>query len=142
QEAVGEPTGRGAEVEAVLPARIDAEHIESMGELLAAARHEPRRTLDGQRRVVADLLTRFGVPRHEPGHDERLRLLAALGEPALHEHHVEPLLRHGYAVRTASPSTSSASTDVSASIASRRSCARRAAAAATFRAPCSPSSVA
>ena len=88
---------------------------------------------DGAREVAA------GAARRA---HERLRLLTALREPALHEHDVEPLPRHGYAVRAASPSTSSASTDVSASIAPRRSCARRAAAAATSRAPSSPTSVA
>ena len=32
---------------------------------------------------------------HEPGEDERLRLRAALREPALHEQDVEPLLHPG-----------------------------------------------
>ena len=48
----------------------------------------------------------------------------------------------GQVVRTARPSTISANTDVSASIASSRSCARRAADAASSRAPPSPSSMA
>jgi hypothetical protein len=48
-----------------------------------------------------------------------LRLRTRLGEPALDEEQVEPLLRHGrqrrsYEVRTARPETISARTDVSA----------------------------
>ena len=46
QEAIGEAASRGADVEAVLPGRVDAEPLERVRELLAAARDEARRALD------------------------------------------------------------------------------------------------
>ena len=57
----------------------------------------PRETYGGGRstlelRVLVDLRPRLVEARHEPGHHERLRLRAALGEAALDEQHVEPLL--------------------------------------------------
>ena len=91
QETVGEAAGRGAEVEAVLPRGIDPERVERVRELLAAARDEPRRPLDVELGVVRDLRARLLEAGHEPGEDERLRLGAALGEPALHEQDVESL---------------------------------------------------
>ena len=42
QEAVGEPSGGGARVERVPPARVDVESLEGRRELLAAARDETR----------------------------------------------------------------------------------------------------
>jgi YVTN family beta-propeller protein len=97
QEAVGEPSGRGAEVEAVLSGRIDPQLVERPRELLAAARDEARRAHDGQVDVVCDLLARLVVTGDQAGHDERLRLLPALGQSALNEENVEPLA-HGASV--------------------------------------------
>ncbi len=42
----------------------------------------------------ANLLAWFRVPGHEPGQDERLGLRARLGETALDQHDVKPLLGH------------------------------------------------
>ena len=100
QEAVGEPAGGGPEVDAVLASRVDAECVQGMRELLAAARDESRRPLDLERDVLADLLPRLGEPDHEAREHERLRLRPALGEPSLHEHDVEALLRHGETMPT------------------------------------------
>jgi hypothetical protein len=54
--------------------------------------------LDGEIRRLVDLRPGLVVPRHETGHHERLRLRARLGEAALDEQDVEPLL-HGGSVR-------------------------------------------
>ena len=43
EQDVGEPARRGADVEAVEPGRVDAERVERVRELLAAARDVPRR---------------------------------------------------------------------------------------------------
>ena len=96
QEAVGEATRRGAEVEAVPPRGIDLERVERVRELLAAAGDEPRRALDVELGVVGDLRAGLREARHEPGEHERLRLRAALGETALDEQDVEPLAHAGH----------------------------------------------
>ena len=83
-----------------LPARVDAERVEGVRELLAAARDESRRPLDLERDVLADLLPRLVEAGHEAREHERLRLRPALGEPSLHEHDVEALLRHGETMPT------------------------------------------
>ena len=100
EQAVREPARRRAEVEAASPGRVDAERVERVRELLAASRDEPRRALDGELRVLPDLLPRLVEPRHEPREDEGLSLSAALREPALHEHDVEALLGQGTDGRT------------------------------------------
>ena len=74
------------------PAGSIAERVERVRELLAPARDEPRPALDHELDGLVDLLARLRVARHEPGEDQRLRLRAALGEPALDEQHVESLL--------------------------------------------------
>ena len=89
QEAVGEASGGGPEVDAVPACRVDAECVQGVRELLAAARDESRRPLDLERDVLADLLPRLLEAGHEAGKHERLRLRPALGEPSLHEHDVE-----------------------------------------------------
>ncbi len=112
-----------------------------MRELLAAPRHVLLRLLDLQLGGLVDLLARLVVAAHEPRQHERLRPGAALRQAALHEEHVEPLLhatQATQAVRVASPATISPSTDVSASIASSRACARPAASSARLRAPSMP----
>ena len=74
------------------PGGVDAERVERVRELLAAARDEPRRPLDLELDRLVHLLPGLVVARHEPGEHERLRLRAALREAALHEQDVEPLL--------------------------------------------------
>ena len=59
-----------------------------MRELVSASRHEPRRLLDDELRLFIDLLAGFLVAVHEARHHERLRLGAAVGEPALDEEDV------------------------------------------------------
>src|SRR5712691_12047108 len=85
QQAVCEAAGRGAEIEAVRARHVDRQRLERVGELLAAARDEARRPLDGQLGVLVDLLAGLRVPGDEAREDERLRLRARLGEAALDE---------------------------------------------------------
>ena len=94
EQGVREAAGRGAQVEGVASRRVDAELVEGVRELLAAAGDEAWRALDLERRVLGELLAGLAVAGHETGQHERLRLGTALGEPALHQQHVEPLL-HG-----------------------------------------------
>ena len=94
EEGVGEPARRRSEVEAVSAVDLDLDLRERVRELLTAARHVSRRGLDPQLRILVDLMTRLLVPGHEPRQHERLRLRSALGEAALHEQDVQPLL-HG-----------------------------------------------
>ena len=58
QQAVGEAAGRGADVEAVAPFDVDAERVERVFELDAAARDEARPRVDDQRRLGLDQLAR------------------------------------------------------------------------------------
>ena len=99
EEAVGEAAGRGADVETVLAGDVEAESLERGSELLAAARDEARARGDLELRALLDLLAGLRVPLDAPGEHERLRLRAALGEPALDEQHVQALLgAHGESV--------------------------------------------
>ena len=52
------------------PARVDAERVERVRELVARARDVRRRPLDLERRRVVDLLAGLRVAGHEPGHHE------------------------------------------------------------------------
>ena len=110
EQAVGEATGRGAEVEAVEARHVETHGVESVGELLAAARDEARRRLDRQLGVLVDLRARLGVAGHEPGEDERLSLRAALGEPALDEQDVQALLHERACIRPAATQIAAAAT--------------------------------
>ena len=66
EEDVGEAAGRGADVEAVAPGRVDAERVERVRELLAAARDEPRPALDVELGRLVDLLAGLRVPGTRP----------------------------------------------------------------------------
>ncbi len=94
QKTIGETARGRTEIEAVLARRIDAERVERVRELLAAARDELRRAPHLELDVFRDLLAGLGEPCDETGEHERLRLGAALGETALHEHDIQTLLRH------------------------------------------------
>src|SRR3954454_15985342 len=94
QEDVREAAGRSADVHAVEIGRVDAEAVEAVGELLAAARHVRRRPLDLELHVLFDLLAGLVVAAHQAGKDECLGLRPRVGETALDEHDVQPLL-HG-----------------------------------------------
>ena len=63
EQHVGEAAGRGADVEAVEPARVDPERVERVRELLAAARNVRRRRVDRELGVLVDLLARPSVAR-------------------------------------------------------------------------------
>ena len=95
EEDVGEAAGRGAHVDAIETGRIDAENVEAVRELLAAARDVRRWLLYVELGVLVHLLARLVVASHEPGEHERLRLRARLREPALDHEDVEPLLHGG-----------------------------------------------
>src|SRR5690348_7853524 len=92
QEHVREAAGRRADVDAVEPGRIDAEPVEPVRELRAAARDVRLLSLDGQLDRLIDLRPRLVVAWDEPRHDERLRLRSRLGEAALDEEDVDALL--------------------------------------------------
>ena len=97
QEDVGEAAGRGADVEAHEPARVDPEGIERGGELVAAPADEGlglvHIDVGGRRDQVAGLaVVTGGVALPHPdlaGQHERLRAAARLDQPALHEQLVE-----------------------------------------------------
>ena len=94
QENVREPAGGGADVEAVAPGRVDAEGVERVRELLAAARDEARAALDLELGRLVHLLAGLRVPGDEACEHERLRLGTALREAPFDEQDVQPLLRH------------------------------------------------
>jgi hypothetical protein len=100
EEAVGEAPGGGAHVETVAAAGLDAERLQCVRELLAAAGDEPRRPLDVQLGPFVDLSPGLVVPRDETGENERLRLASGLGQAALDERYVEPFLDPGKVVAT------------------------------------------
>ena len=94
EQDVGEAAGRCADVEAVESGRVDAERVERVRELVAAARDVLRAARDRQLRGLVDLLSRLVVARDEPGHHQRLRLRSRLREAALDEEDVQPLPGH------------------------------------------------
>ncbi len=90
QEAVGETSGRGADVEAAPAGRIDREMFERGGELAAGARHEGLgRAGELQPDVVphraAGLVHPHAVDLHLAGHHRAMRLLARGEEAALNQ---------------------------------------------------------
>ena len=93
QQAVGEAARGGANVDcSPAPATSTPNASSAFLELLAATGDVRRQLLDAQLDDLVDLLSGLVVARDEPGEDERLRLGAALGQAALHEQRVEPLL--------------------------------------------------
>jgi hypothetical protein len=95
KQAIGEPAGRGSNVEADEAGRIQSEVIESRGELHAAAGDERMRRLpDGDRRLLGDGLPRLlraaAIDFHASREDQGLRPLARRGQAALDEGHVQP----------------------------------------------------
>src|SRR5579862_938823 len=95
QEHVGETAGGGADVEAVEARRVQAEGVERVRELLAAARDVRRAALELELGAFVHLLARLLVARHEAREHQRLRLRARLGEPPLHKEDVQALLHAG-----------------------------------------------
>src|SRR5204863_4223647 len=105
-----EPTGGCADVEAVEAARVEAEAVEAVGELLAATRDVGGRRLDLQLGRLVDLLSRLLEPRHEAGHHERLGLRTRSRETPFHEEDVDPLLHTATRMRCAAPACARSST--------------------------------
>jgi aminoglycoside 6'-N-acetyltransferase len=95
EQVVREAAGRGSDVDGVASVQLELELLEGVRELLAATRDEARRPLHVKVDVLGDLVPGLVVAGDETGQDERLRLCAALGEPALHEHDVEALPHRG-----------------------------------------------
>ena len=86
------------------PATSSPKASSACGELLAAARDEAGAGGDLELRALVDLLARLRMSLHAAGEHERLRLRAALGQPALDEQHVQALLgAHGESVPRDSP---------------------------------------
>ena len=104
EQAVGEATRGGAHVEHVLAVDIDFELLERRRELLTAAGDEACAGDDLELGRLVDLLAGLGVALDAPGQDERLRLRARLGQPALDEQHIQALLgAHSESVPRQSP---------------------------------------
>ena len=125
EQAVGEAAGRRADVEAVPARRVDAERVERVRELLAAARDEPRRALDLELAPLVDLLPGLVVARARgprgrapaPARGSRRARAPRAGRRGASS-------AHGYIRADGEPvATISASTDVSASISSSAPCA-------------------
>jgi hypothetical protein len=74
QQNVGEAAGRGADVGRVETGRIDAECVEAVRKLVAAARDVGLPGIDRELGVLVDLLARLLVAGNPPRHDEGLRL--------------------------------------------------------------------
>src|SRR5829696_29720 len=94
EKTVGEPAGRGSDVEAILLLDLDGEGRERVGELLSSARDEARAGLDLDFRRLVHLFAGLCMAGHLSGEDKRLRLRARLGEAALDHEDIEPLLGH------------------------------------------------
>jgi hypothetical protein len=92
EQHVSEPAGGCAHVEAVAPAQVDAERVQRVCKLLAAARDVRRRGLELEFRLLVDLRARLRVTAHAPRQDKRLCLRARIREPALYQENVESLL--------------------------------------------------
>ena len=99
QKRVGEPSGRGADVETDLAGDVDRKCCESAGQFHSAAAHvrRPREHFDRAilRHGVARLARLLPVDEDLAGHDQRLRLLARFGEPALDQKTVQAHLHGG-----------------------------------------------
>src|SRR5262249_37443805 len=95
EENVREAPGRGPDVEAVEPRRIEPERVEGIRQLETTPRDVRRRSLDVQVRRLVDLLPGLRMAGHEAGEDERLRPRPALRQATLDEQDVEPPLTWG-----------------------------------------------
>ncbi len=92
EQAVGEAAGRGAHIERDQAIDVDAEDVERVLQLLAAATDVPMRPdelHDGIPRHARGLPhVRFAVNEHIAGQDGRLRLFAAFGQSSADHEHV------------------------------------------------------
>src|SRR5262245_42596497 len=92
QQTVGEAACRRADVESARSRDVDVEVRQRVLELLAATGDIAGRLLDDELCALVDLLARLLVSPHAAREHERLRLRAAVGEPALNKQHVQALL--------------------------------------------------
>jgi aminoglycoside 6'-N-acetyltransferase len=92
EQDVGEAACGGTDVEAVAPGRIDGERVERVRELDPTARDVRLSLRHLELRGLVHLFAGLLVPGHAAGKQERLRLGAALGEPALDQQHIDPFL--------------------------------------------------
>ena len=88
QQHIGKAAGRGADIKCDPAGYVDAEMIERMGQLDAAARNPWMvATFDCQRRIGGEPIAGLVDPPiagvNKPGKDQRLRLGPALRQPAL-----------------------------------------------------------
>ena len=94
QEAVGEATGAGPEVDASVSPDIESEVPEGVLELVASSRHVTVASVQFQPVAFADpvagLAGRVPVDPHLSGHDGPLGLGARLAEAPVHEGLVDP----------------------------------------------------
>ena len=104
QQHVGEAAGRGTDIQANPPRRINGEMIQRMGQFDTAARHPgmiPSTDLEWQvwrhRRSRFVETPRFGIDQTR--HDKRLRPRPAFGQPAFDEQLIDAFLGdHGCAI--------------------------------------------
>ena len=92
EEAVREPAGRGADIEAVLARDVDRERGERMGELLASAGDEAGRLCDLEPCLLVEQRAGLVLAPDASGEHEGLGLRPRHGQAALDEQHVQPLL--------------------------------------------------
>src|SRR6266480_4362577 len=76
QQDVRESTGGSTDIKTVTTGGIDAENVERVCELVPAARHVRRRSLDLERRGLVDLHAGLVMSRHSSRKHECLRLRA------------------------------------------------------------------
>ena len=98
EQDIGEAAGRGADIEADPPGRIDAETLDAVGQLQAAARNPGMvAPAHRQRAVVRHRGARLVDPplavEHRAGHDQRLGLAARVCHAAIHQQLVHALPR-------------------------------------------------
>ena len=96
EQDIGEAAGRGADIEADPPGRIDAETLDAVGQLQAAARNPGMvAPAHRQRAVVRHRGARLVDPplavEHRAGHDQRLGLAARVCHAAIHQQLVHAL---------------------------------------------------
>ena len=101
QQAVGEPAGRGADVEAAAAGDVERQRVERVRQLDPAARDIRRRCVDLDLHVIGHQLSRFGCPRapgtemHVPGEHRRGGTRAGRKQATLRQQAVEADSGHG-----------------------------------------------
>src|SRR5579871_194219 len=93
QQAVGEASGRGTDIQTNCAADVDMEMLECARHFVAAATHIRWRFHECERAIRLDrapgLVRLLPIDQHIARHDERLGLLAGFDETAFHEQAVQ-----------------------------------------------------